>query len=169
MLSSCPLVFGGNHILVIFAQNICIRNFLFSGSKFKIVPALVDHPPFGCFATSQFSSQIILSETWKYVSHFQRRLLAFARSLIIKMNVYETACSKLDVIVLPPCYLEEIIFYSNLCPKFKHASEIVFFGLQMQTFPCPAWEGGGGDNPLQTLPPLGRFAPSQITFGDMEI
>ena len=39
ILSSCPLVFGGNHILVIFAQNMHQKLF-FSGSQCKIVPAL---------------------------------------------------------------------------------------------------------------------------------
>ena len=60
-----PLLFGGNHILVIFAQNICIRNCFF-GLKMQISPCpgrgtpppRPPPPPLGRFAHSQFSSQI---------------------------------------------------------------------------------------------------------------
>ena len=59
-----------------------------------------DRPPLGRFAPSQitFGDMEI-----KVISRG-------ARSLIIMMNVSETACLTLDIIVLPPCYLEEIIF-----------------------------------------------------------
>ena len=63
-----PLLFGGNHILVIFAQNICIRNCFFraQNAKFSLpwvgdTAPLPDPPPpgpLGRFAHSQFSSQI---------------------------------------------------------------------------------------------------------------
>ena len=72
-----PLLFGGNHILIIFAQNICIRN-CFSGSNCKILPALgrghplPDPPP----ARSLRSLAILLadyfrrvSETWNFLIH----------------------------------------------------------------------------------------------------
>ena len=59
-----PLLFGGNHILVIFAQNICIRNCFF-GLKMQNSPCpgrgntpSQTLPPLGRFAHSQFSSQI---------------------------------------------------------------------------------------------------------------
>ena len=71
-----PLLFGGNHILVIFAQNICIRN-CFLGSKCKILPALgeghplPDPPPrLGRFAHSQFSSQITFGEFRRHGINF---------------------------------------------------------------------------------------------------
>ena len=53
-----PLLSGGNHILVIFAQNICIRNCFF-GLKMQNSPCPGrGTPPLGRFAHSQFSSQI---------------------------------------------------------------------------------------------------------------
>ena len=67
-------------------------------------------PPLGRFSSSQFSSQITFGDMEIYVI-VPEALARFARSLIIKMNISETACSKLDVIVkLLPCYLEEIKF-----------------------------------------------------------
>ena len=42
MLSFCPLLFGGNHILIIFAHN--ASETVFSGSKCKNFPALGDTP-----------------------------------------------------------------------------------------------------------------------------
>ena len=59
-----PLLFGGNHILVIFAQNICIRNCFFGLKMQKSpcpgrgTPPHRPSPPLGLFAHSQFSSQI---------------------------------------------------------------------------------------------------------------
>ena len=60
-----PLLFGGNHIPVIFAQNKYASETVFSGSKCKILPALggghplpgpsPPPPPLGRFAHSQFS------------------------------------------------------------------------------------------------------------------
>ena len=90
--------------------------------------------------------RILLSETLKYRS-FPEALTRFARS----------ACLTLDIIVLPPCNLEEIIYMysSNLCPKY--ASE-TFFWLQMQNFLRP----GRGETASQTPPPPRSFADRSL-------
>ena len=107
--------------------------------------------PLGCFAPSQFSSQI------KAFGDMAINVISRgARSLIIEMNLPETSCSTLDVIILPLAIWRKS-YSSKLCSKI-YASETSFFGLKMQKY-----------TPSQTLPPLGRFAhsqfSSQITFG----
>ena len=110
--------------------------------------------------------QIIFGDMqWKYA--FPEALARFARSLIIMMNVSDTVCLKLDVIVLLPLLFGGnhilVIFAENVCIR-----NCFFFRAQNAKISLP-WEG----TPSRTLPPLGRFAPSQfssqITFGDMEI
>ena len=75
---------------------------------------------------------ILLSETLKNMS------FPCARSLNIMMNISERACLKLDVIVLLPCYLQEIkfvvIFVKNMHQK-------LFFRAPNATISLP-WEGG---------------------------
>ena len=79
--------------------------------------------PLGRFAPSQ----ITIKDMEIYV------ISRGARSLIIKMNVSETACSKLDVIVLPPAIWRKS-YSSNLCSKYMH-QKLGFF--RAQNFPCP--------------------------------
>ena len=60
------------------------------------------------------------------------------------MNVSETACSKLDVIVLPLGIWRKS-YSSTLCPKYMHQKR-GFFELKMQNFHCP-----GGPSPVRLL------------------
>ena len=150
MLSSCPLVFGGNHILVIFAKNIRIRTGFFRAQNAKIsCPWRPSPVRLLCYLA------VLLADYFR--RHGNIIISTGARSLIIKMSVYETACSTLDVIVLPPCYLEGnhilVIFAPNTCIRNS------FFGLQVHIFPCPG----------AVFPRSVASLPSQITFGDMEI
>ena len=61
-----------------------------------------------------------------------------ARSLNIMMNISETACLKLDVIVLPLAIWRKS-YSINLCPKY--ASETGFFRAPNAKCSLP-WEGG---------------------------
>ena len=78
-----------------------------------------------------------------------------ARSLIIMMNVSQTASLKLDVIVLPPCYLEQIIPVIFAQNNYMHQK--LFWGAPNAKFSLP-WEqyclGDWWDTPSQTLPLL---------------
>ena len=72
-----PLLFGGNHILVIFAQNICIRNCFFglkmqnSPCPGRGTPPSQTLPPLGRFAHSQYStSQITFGEFRRHGIYF---------------------------------------------------------------------------------------------------
>ena len=131
-----------------------------SGSKCKIVPrargggsSQTLHRPVVSLPRSS-PRAVLLADYFRrhgYIDNFQRRSLANLSSfkhavsdtfiIIIMMNVSETACLKLDIIVLPPWYVEKIIYSSHLPPKY--ASEMGFF----RTPPPPP------------PPSLGRFAP----------
>ena len=127
-----PLLFGGNHILVIFAPNTCIRNFL------RAPNAKISLPWEGGQTLRSLADYF---RRHGNIGHFQRH------SLIIKMNVSETARSKLDVIVLPLGIWRKS-YSSNLCPKYASES---FSGSKCKIFPAL----GGG-----TLPP--RPSPCSV-------
>ena len=102
------------------------------GLKMQNFPCPGRPSPLGCFAPSQSNRDMEI-----YV------ISTGARSLIIQMNVSETANgSKLDVIVLPHCYI------SNLCPKYLHQRLCCLFffcfflGGGSKCKNVPALEGG---------------------------
>ena len=76
-----PLLFGGNHILVIFSQNIYIRNSFFRAQNAKFSLPWETLPRSVALLPSS-SPRRLLSETVKYKS-FPEALACFARSLII--------------------------------------------------------------------------------------
>ena len=86
-----------------------------------------------------WGAERLFSETWKYTL-FPGALARFARSLIIMMNVSDTACLKLDVIFLPLSLLYGgnhilVIFAQNICIRNG------FFRAQNAKLSLP-WEGG---------------------------
>ena len=74
---------------VIFAPN--MHQKLFFGLQMQIFPALGGGQPQLVASLPRSSPRRLLSETWKYRS-FPEALARFAHSLIIMMNVSETAC-----------------------------------------------------------------------------
>ena len=81
------------------------------------------------------------------------------------LNVSETACLKLDAIFLPP-----LLFGGNHIPVIfaPNMHQKLFFRAPKANFYLP-WEGRHPLRPPPPPHPLGRFAPSQITLGEMEI
>ena len=160
-----PLLFGGNHIIVIFAQ-ICIRNGFFRAPNAKFFltwegeqphPDPPPPPP----AWSLRSLAVLPADYFRRhgnICHFHRRLLALlARSLIIMINVSKTACLKLDVILLP-MHVQFggnhilVIFAPNMHQKLFSRAPNAKSSLH--------WEGMSPP-PGVSPPPLGRFAPGE--------
>ena len=158
-----PLLFGGNHIVVIFAPDTCITNCFFVLQMQKM-----SLPWEGGPLPDPSCARLLRSLADYFGRHGNIGHSRGARSLIIKINVSETACSKLDVIVLPLGIWRKS-YSSNLCPKYMHQKLFCFVlfwvfwgGSKCKIFPA-----------LGDPPPFGCFATSQfssqITFGDMEI
>ena len=187
MLSSFPLAIW----MKSYSSNLCPKyasETVFSGSKCKMFPAQGGGHPHT--STWLFRSlAVLLSEIWKYTS-FQEALGRFARSLIMMMNISETAClmwvfwrhTVVYIIVpyhaqiLPPLGRfapSQITFgYTNMGPFQKSSLAKIIMMMNVSEKACLMlvfWRHTVVyiivPYHAQILPPLGRFAPSQITFG----
>ena len=145
ILSSCPLVIWRKS----YSSNLCPKHA--SETVFSLLweeghPSLPPHPRLSPHSVTSLPR---IGDMEIQVISRGALSLMFS-SLNIMMNVSETACLKLDVIVLPPCYLEEIKSYSNsLCPN-------------MQSFPCP----GRGMTPPPPPPPACSFRSLTVLLAD---
>ena len=119
-----PLLFGGNHILVIFAQNISTRNCFFGLQMQNFpCPGRGDRPSPRSVTTLPHS---LLSETWKYRSFSE----AVARWLLRWM--YQKWYTQSSMLSPCPLGIWRESYSSNLCPKY--ASETVFSDSKCKIF-----------------------------------
>ena len=84
-----PLLFGGNHILVIFAQNICIRSFFGLKMQNSPCPGKGTPPPRPSPARSLRSLAILLAEYFRRVSE--------TWNLFFVQNCHKSIQNKVDI------------------------------------------------------------------------
>ena len=105
-------------------------------------------------------------------NYFIEALARFDRLLIIMMNVYETACLKLDVIILP-LDIRRKSYSSNLCPNdyfFRGPKCKIVFAVKERT-PRPSHARSPRSLPVLLGDPLTRILappppPKMLTLRD---